>query len=324
MSLCAQKLAAASTSHEAAVSEEKAAVQKLALAKEAAEKVLAENNLPPADEFVPDRENISRLPELNERLKQFVSALSDAAKRQEELSGELSGKERPDIASLKKLRDSADAKCSELDFNIRSTEENIKRLTDLAADCRKRMEALNARREIYARQREFADMMSGAKGISFTRYVLGVMLDMVTDEANNMLANMLDGTFRLVRSKEVGGGSKQGLDLMVESALAEHSASYPTAQLSGGEKFLISLVLGVALSTVVQSRFGGISIDAMFIDEGFGSLDPAALADAVKVIYTIQGSRRKVGIISHVDKLKEEIPCCINVKKDRHGSSLSY
>ena len=109
-----------------------------------------------------------------------------------------------------------------------------------------------------------------------------------------------------------------------ESALAEHSASYPTAQLSGGEKFLISLVLGVALSTVVQSRFGGISIDAMFIDEGFGSLDPAALADAVKVIYTIQGSRRKVGIISHVDKLKEEIPCCINVKKDRHGSSLSY
>ena len=324
VSLSAQKLAAASTSHEAAVSEEKAAVQKLTLAKEAAEKVLAENNLPPADEFVPDRENISRLPELNERLKQFVSALSDAAKRQEELSGELSGKERPDIASLKKLRDSADAKCSELDFNIRSTEENIKRLTDLAADCRKRMEVLNARREIYARQREFADMMSGAKGISFTRYVLGVMLDMVTDEANNMLANMLDGTFRLVRSKEVGGGSKQGLDLMVESALAEHSASYPTAQLSGGEKFLISLVLGVALSTVVQSRFGGISIDAMFIDEGFGSLDPAALADAVKVIYTIQGSRRKVGIISHVDKLKEEIPCCINVKKDRHGSSLSY
>ena len=83
-------------------------------------------------------------------------------------------------------------------------------------------------------------------------------------------------------------------------------------------------MLGVALSTVVQSRFGGISIDAMFIDEGFGSLDPAALADAVKVIYTIQGSRRKVGIISHMDKLKEEIPCCINVKKDRHGSSLSY
>ena len=109
-------------------------------------------------------------------------------------------------------------------------------------------------------------MMSGAKGISFTRYVLGVMLDMVTDEANNMLANMLDGTFRLVRSKEVGGGSKQGLDLMVESALAEHSASYPTAQLSGGEKFLISLVLGVALSTVVQSRFGGISIAATVID----------------------------------------------------------
>ena len=137
---------------------------------------------------------------MNERLKQFVSALSDAAKRQEELSGELSGKERPDIASLKKLRDSADAKCSELDFNIRSTEENIKRLTDLAADCRKRMEALNARREIYARQREFADMMSGAKGISFTRYVLGVMLDMVTDEANNMLANIPRRSFRAARN----------------------------------------------------------------------------------------------------------------------------
>jgi len=160
--------------------------------------------------------------------------------------------------------------------------------------------------------------------MSFTRYVLGVMLDMVTDEANNMLSDMLGGSFRLVRSREVSGNSKQGLDLMVENSLSDHSASYLTAQLSGGEKFLISLVLGVALSTVVQSRFGGISIDAMFIDEGFGSLDPAALADAVKVIYNIRGTRRRVGIISHVEKLKEEIPCCINVKKNKNGSSLSY
>lgn len=323
-SLCAQRQAAAGIAYENAVVEEKNALEKSLSAKEAADRVLAENSLPSADEFIPDRENISRLPELNERLNKYRTALSETQRKQAELSGELSGKERPDISALKKLRDDADIRCNELDFSIRSTEENIRKLTRLAADCRKRTEELNARREIYAEQKEFADAMSGAKGISFTRYVLGVMLDMVTDEANNMLANMLDGTFRLVRSKEVSGGSKQGLDLMVESALAEHSASYSTAQLSGGEKFLISLVLGVALSTVVQSRFGGISIDAMFIDEGFGSLDPAALSDAVKVIYTIQGSRRKVGIISHVDKLKEEIPCCINVKKDRHGSSLSY
>ena len=74
VSLCAQKLAAASTGHETALGEEKAAVQKLNLAKEAAEKVLEENHLPPADKFVPDRENILRLPELSERLKQFVSA----------------------------------------------------------------------------------------------------------------------------------------------------------------------------------------------------------------------------------------------------------
>ncbi len=320
----ASGLSAAEQAVEKAADEEKTAAQKFSAARESAEKALAGNGLPCADEFVPDKAGIESLPRLQQSCDEFFAELSNRSKSCEKLRSELADKERPDMRAVEKQLDSADKECRTLEYEIRSSEEKADRLKKLSEQCRKQTAALDARRMIYAEQNEFAVLMSGAKGISFTRYVLGVMLDMVTDEANRMLSGMLGGTFRLVRSRDLSGRSKQGLDLMVENTLANNSASYMAAQLSGGEKFLISLVLGVALSAVVQSKFGGISIDAMFIDEGFGSLDPSALSDAVSVIGSISGSRQTVGIISHVEKLREEIPCCISVKKTRMGSSISY
>lgn len=316
--------AAANIAMQNAYDEESRASEKCAAAKEKAEKLLAENHLPPVDEFVPDKQGIESLPVLQKSCEEFFTELLRCEEGCKQLRSELSDKQPPDMKGMSEQLEAAEQACRSLDFEIRSAEEKITSMHELAENCRKQLSELDKRRETYAAQNEFASLMSGEKGISFTRYVLGVMLDMVTEEANRMLSGMLGGAFRLVRSRDVGRGSKQGLDLMVENTLADNSASYMAAQLSGGEKFLISLVLGVALSTVVQSRFGGITIDAMFIDEGFGSLDPTSLADAVSVICGISGSRRTVGIISHVEKLREEIPCCISVTKTRTGSRISY
>ena len=94
--------------------------------------------------------------------------------------------------------------------------------------------------------------------------------------------------------------------------------------LSGGEKFLVSLSLALGLSYVVQAQSGGCRMEAMFIDEGFGSLDPQSIADALEILASVRGSRRMVGIISHVEALAGSIGTSIEVVKGREGSHLKF
>nr|WP_243249406.1 SbcC/MukB-like Walker B domain-containing protein [Anaerotruncus rubiinfantis] len=147
------------------------------------------------------------------------------------------------------------------------------------------------------------------------------MLSSITAEANRLLKNVHGGRYQLYRTLEGSGRSrKAGLDLEVLDAHA--GKRRPVAGLSGGEKFLVSLSLALGLSAVVQSQSGGIRMDAMFIDEGFGSLDPGSIADALDVLASVRGSRRLVGIISHVAALRENIDASIEVVKERAGSRL--
>ena len=132
---------------------------------------------------------------------------------------------------------------------------------------------------------------------------------------------MHGGRFRLCIKTDLAANSKQGLDLEVENLTADGSAKYSVKDLSGGEKFLISLALSLGLSSVAQSRSGGIKIEAMFIDEGFGSLDTGLLREAVGILCGLTSERSTIGIISHVSELKSVIPCGISVAKDKDGSS---
>ncbi len=148
------------------------------------------------------------------------------------------------------------------------------------------------------------------------------MLTSVTAEANRLLRNVHDGRYRLCRTLEGSGRTrKAGLELEVLDAYSGEKRS--VAGLSGGEKFLVSLALSLGLSAVVQAQSGGIRIDTMFIDEGFGSLDSSSIKDAMGILSSVKGSKRLVGIISHVQMLKETIESSISVEKDRNGSSLT-
>ena len=163
---------------------------------------------------------------------------------------------------------------------------------------------------------------SGMKGISFERYVLGAILEEVLSAANLRLHDMSRGRYRLERSLEEGGRGARGLDIAVFDAYT--GASRPANTLSGGETFLASLGLAMGLADVIQSYAGGIHLDTMFIDEGFGTLDPDTLDVAMETLVALQSQGRLVGIISHVPELQQQIGAHLVVTKTDEGSRAYF
>jgi len=167
----------------------------------------------------------------------------------------------------------------------------------------------------------FARRMRGDNGVGIQRYLLGVVLSHITTEANRLLASVHGGRYRILRTLEKSGASrKSGLELEVFDSFSGERRSVST--LSGGEKFLVSLSLSIGLSTVVQAESSGIKIETMFIDEGFGSLDTASISDALTVLGKMNNAGCLIGIISHVDELKDNIFTQIEVKKECKGSRI--
>ena len=144
----------------------------------------------------------------------------------------------------------------------------------------------------------------------------------VIEAANARLYRMSDGQYRLRRTQV-------SQDRRVNDALGLDVMDYytgrvrPASTLSGGESFMASLSLALGLSDVIQQRAGGVKVEALFIDEGFGSLDDEALERALRVLEELTHGERLVGVISHVGALRERIDRRITVRKGIEGSSVS-
>lgn len=168
------------------------------------------------------------------------------------------------------------------------------------------------------------DVASGKTGsrISLHRFVLGVLLDDVLIQASQRLSLMSKGRYILARKTEgFKGAAGRGLDLVVEDSYTGKTRDVAT--LSGGESFMAALALALGLSDVVQSYSGGIRLDTLFIDEGFGSLDPESLDLAIQTLVDLQQTGRMIGVISHVSELKEQMAQRIDVEPSRLGSTVS-
>jgi exonuclease SbcC len=178
--------------------------------------------------------------------------------------------------------------------------------------------------ERYAVAGQLADVAKGKNPakLDFERYVLGVMLDDVLQSSAQRLKTMSRGRYTLHRSLSLEDGRRvAGLDLDVMDHWTGISRSVST--LSGGEGFLAALALALGLADVIQSYTGGIHLEAVFIDEGFGSLDPEALEMAMRALEDLRESGRMVGLISHVGELKERIDTRLEVTRSRNGSSIT-
>ncbi len=162
--------------------------------------------------------------------------------------------------------------------------------------------------------------LSGKEKIMLETYVQMTFFERIIDRATKRLLVMTDGQYELKRkSKAENNRSQSGLELDVIDHYNGTERSVRT--LSGGESFKASLALALGLSDEIQSSAGGIRLDTMFVDEGFGSLDDDSLSHAMKALSSLSDGERLVGIISHVSELKDKIDKQIVVKKDKTGGS---
>ena len=160
-------------------------------------------------------------------------------------------------------------------------------------------------------------------GTPLATWVLQARFDEVLVFANERLAQMSSGRYELVRVDQEAGqrGRRQGLGLAVTDHLGVGRSRDPRT-LSGGETFYVSLALALALADVVSAESGGVSLDTLFIDEGFGTLDPQTLQDVLAELGRLQEGGRTVGIVSHVAELRRQIPDRIEVRRRETGSTV--
>ena len=185
-------------------------------------------------------------------------------------------------------------------------------------------ELLKARKEngICTRLYNLVKGTTGNGKITLEQYIQAAGFDGIIAAANRRLLPMSDGQYKLYRQEDsLGKRTNTFLDLEVLDSFTGHRR--PVGNLSGGESFKASLSLALGLSDTVSSNLGGIQMDALFVDEGFGTLDRKSIEGAMDILINLSGTKKLVGIISHREELMENIPQQICVKKTKDGSRIT-
>ncbi|KIL35604.1 exonuclease [Cohnella kolymensis] len=269
----------------------------------------------------------AKLPEaqrnnLKLHIEQFRSTFSSLLHQIAELEGELAGQTPPVLDELHEaiavVKNELEAASTELHTLQRYMQEAQRLHTAIA-------KAHEQFKELELQQQQVADIYQMMKGdnshkMSFERYILIEFLDQILNAANLRLQDLSNGQFLLQRSGRLEARGKQsGLGLDVYDAYTGQNRDVKS--LSGGEKFNASLCLALGMTDVIQAYQGGVSIEMMFIDEGFGSLDEESLNKAIVTLIDLQRAGRMIGVISHVHELKQAFPAALEVSKTKEGHS---
>jgi len=261
--------------------------------------------------------------QLTQQIEQWQQQCHALAGQLEALTQKLQGVVAPDITALtaqlaqqQQLLQAADEQYQQLSSRLSNLNNCQQKLTTDA----KTLAALEQQFAVIGTLADIANGNNQSK-LSLQRFVLSVLLDDVLLEASERLAHMSKGRYRLLRKEERAKGNRaSGLDLEVEDAYS--GKVRPVATLSGGESFMAALSLALGLSNVVQAYAGGIKLDTLFIDEGFGSLDQDSLELAIRTLTDLQSAGRMIGVISHVTEMKEQILTRVDVHKQARGSHI--
>ena len=228
-----------------------------------------------------------------------IEALNSSCKDQEGI-----------VLSIRKLE-------NDISNRIKNNEEKQTNILTLRPDYEKASRDCNISRKLY----ELVRGTSGNGKITLEQYIQAAGFDGIIAAANRRLQPMSDNQYELHRKEDsLGKKSNNFLDLEVLDNYTGHRR--PVGNLSGGESFKASLSLALGLSDTVSSNLGGVQMDALFIDEGFGTLDRKSIDSAMDILINLSGSNKLVGVISHREELIENIPQQIRVRKTKNGSQI--
>ena len=263
---------------------------------------------------------------LEQEITEFDQQVLLLKDRQSRLAEVIKDQEEPELDELQTLVTSCEAEVTQFqqqhyakESQLQQQRTLIEKIEDLQAQSKEQLDELSQMLQLY-------QTMNGdnPQKISLERYVLQWYLAEVLQCANQQLNQLTKGRYRFELKQETGRSKgNTGLEINVYDDNAGATRSSHT--LSGGESFIAALSLALGLAEVIQSQAGGVAIEALFIDEGFGSLDEEALEMAMEALESIENAGRMIGIISHVRELKERIPQQIIVETSGTGrSSIRY
>ncbi len=273
---------------------------------------------------VPD---IGSIDELDEAIVAFDRDLAAARGRQTAARNAVASAQRPVMEPFRLSCNQAQAAAEEAARNSAVAQQRHLSLVELQTSLASELKSLQGLEQSSGSLRGLAETFDGQNEMrtSLETFAIGAMFDQVLEAANLRLDPMTSGRYRFERDTvSVGGRSKRGLDVRVHDI--ETGRAREIITLSGGETFIAALSLALGLSDIVEMTNGAISLDTIFIDEGFGSLDTendaGTLDQVLQVLQNIVGERRAVGLISHVPLVQQAVPNGFTVRKGVNGSQI--
>ena len=288
------------------------------------EQILISNKFNDVDGFLNCISSEERIQNCETRITRYKEKVSENRAKLEQAVKDTEGKEKKDLAVLKETARVQEAVVKTLQKKHADIERRIINNSNILTRIEEKSGELSKSRREYTVCQRLYNLVKGNTGngkITLEQYIQATGFDTIIRAANRRLLPMSEGQYELYRQEDsLGKRSNTFLDLEVLDNYTGHRR--PVGNLSGGESFKASLSLALGLSDTVSSNVGGVQMDALFIDEGFGTLDRKSIDSAMEVLLNLTGANKLVGVISHREELIDNIPQQIKVRKTKHGSEM--
>ncbi|MEG0854133.1 MAG: SbcC/MukB-like Walker B domain-containing protein, partial [Angelakisella sp.] len=269
--------------------------------------------------------DLAREQALQKQAAEYLRRTTEASAQLAAVTAELGSSTMPDIAALKQRFDGLTAQRQQLLDGIMKLSANLELCKNQWQQLEQELRTGEGIADQLAILTDLYSCASGGnqKAVSFETYILTSYFEDIIKVSNRHLSGMTGGRFQLLRMEDrAGNGAYSGLDLEVlDNAIG---ATRAITTLSGGEGFKASLALALGLADVVRIYSGAIRLDTLFVDEGFGTLDSESLESAIDTLLSLRREGRLVGIISHVESLKERLGTVLEVHQTAQGSIAKF